>query len=543
LLAGVACTERTAPRGLISNHGSGGQHEGGASAGGTTDSGGAPIEPGKFVDVTAQAGLFHLLGDIPENVGTLPCGGNELMAGGAAAADYDGDGHDDLFVTRLYQPNLLFHNLGDGTFEEVAAARGLDFSAASSGALWGDIDGDGDLDLFVTTMDMSGPRLFINDGGTFSDEAQARGAGLFVPPATKCAYLVGATFVDYDGDGDLDLQVAQWFRLTTGPASFTRLLANDGTGHFSDVTAASQLDPLNASAFTPAFADVDGDGDPDAWLTADFGTSALHTNAGGVFTEVTAGAGVGTDNNGMGSAIADFDDDGDVDWFVSAIWDASVPSADGNRLYLNDGSGVFSDATDDAGVREGGWGWGAAMFDYDGDGDLDIAMANGYGTYEEPINGLVDPLRLWRQESSMPMTEVSAEVGFWDDRQGRSLVPFDYDGDGDLDVFVSNMGSTPMLFRNDVANGTRWLRVRLRSGGANTFGIGATVVVRAALGGQPRHRMVHLNPGYLGHGPPEAHFGLSDHVGDVHQVVVNWPDGSTSTLSDVAPDQVLTVER
>jgi len=511
-----------------------------------------PDSPGVFVDVAVLAGVTARHAQLPENPATLPCNGLERMAGGAAIADFDNDGAIDIFMTRLHLPNLLYRNNGDGTFQEVGGAAGVDATSSSAGATWGDVDADGDLDLYVTTYDRDvPPMLYINGGdGAFTEEAQARGVALFAPPdGAECTYMGSASFVDYDLDGDLDLHVNQWHRTSVESSSYTRLLANDGTGHFVDVTVQSGLDPAAASSFTSTFADVDNDGDPDALLTADFGTSSLYLNNGdGTFADHTVAAGIGTEGYGMGASVADFDDDGDFDWFVTSIYrPGACGTCDGNRLYLNDGNGVFADRTGAAGVRDGGWPWGTAFFDFDGDGDLDLALTNGFGVdYNSAGEELAgDPLRLWENSrEQMEFAEVSSDYGFVDARQGRSLVPFDYDNDGDLDLFIVNMGETPALFRNNVANGTSWLRVQLRGHGPNRFGIGARVELQATPNATTRLRQVHLNATYLGSGPPEAHFGLGAHQGPIHEVRVSWPGaGSAQLLNDIMPGQILVIEQ
>ena len=302
----------------------------------------------------------------------------ERMSGGAAAADIDGDGWVDLIATRLDAPDMLFHNRGDGTFEDVTVASGLgDYALASNGAGWADIDNDGDPDLLVTTLADTRNYLFINDGtGRFTEEALGRGTAL----ESSIAHAgFSVAFGDYDRDGWVDIHATEWGSRLAGATapSHARLLRNRGAvapGYFEDVTdhagvlideVASQtgsIGQVGAHAFASAFVDLDNDGWQDLVVVADFGRTRLFWNDGdGTFTDGTVAARVGSDQNGMGLTFGDYDADGDLDWFVTSIFDpndtcASRPchwGASGNRLYAYADGRQFIDATDAAGVRDG----------------------------------------------------------------------------------------------------------------------------------------------------------------------------------------------
>jgi len=520
----------------------------------------------RFVDVTAEAGvsyLQHALREPPECIFSLGSPGDfcepERMTGGAAVGDVDGDGDPDLFVTRLDAPDILFRNRGDGSFEDATREAGLDgFDLQSNGAGFGDIDGDGDLDLYVTTLGDAGDPvnsrnyLFVNDGrGVFREEAVARGAAV-ESARSRRGYSVA--FGDYDRDGYLDLHVTEWLPFVF---SHSRLLRNRGEaapGFFEDTTAAAGVDLERSDAFASTFTDLDDDGWPDLAVAADFGTSRLFWNRGdGGFDEGTAEAGVASDENGMGSTFGDFDGDGRLDWFVTSIFDADRTCEmvecnwgfTGNRLYRNEGGRVFSDATDSAGVREGYWGWGTAFLDYDNDGDLDLVMTNGVefpGTEVEAAYN-DDPMRFWENDGSGRMTEVSAEVGLTDTGSGKGLLVFDYDADGDLDLFVVNTGAAPRLYRNDGGNRGDWLRVQLLGAGANRSGLGARVSVIARDGASPQVREVGTGSHFLGQSETTAHFGLGRHRGrggrHVAEVRVRWPSGQVQTFRHVRRNRTL----
>jgi len=507
-----------------------------------------------FTDVTLAAGV-----DYVQYVYPVPLLESEhpYMSGGAAAGDFDGDGWVDLYATRLGQPALLFRNQGDGTFVDVAAAAGVDLPNAN-GAGWADIDNDGDLDLYVTTFFGTRYHLFVNDGdGTFTEDGIARGVSL-IDAWVHTGYSVA--FGDVNRDGWIDLYVGEWE--IASAISHARLLVNRGAsepGFFDDLTLAAGL-LFNAQfSFTPRFSDLDDDGWPDLAIAADFGTSKLLWNDGdGTFTDGTVAAGVGTDENGMGSAIGDYDGDGDLDWFVTSIFDpagACGPpgtgcrwGVTGNRLYRNDGGRRFGDATDAAGVRDGYWGWGAAFLDYDHDRDLDLVMANGidFAFVPPPLDQRFarfdpDPLRFWRNDGpGVPMTERSAAAGLLDFGSGRGLLTFDYDRDGDLDLFVVNGAGHPRLFRNDGGNAAPWLQVRLVGSPSNRQGIGARIRVTATPGGSVQVRELDGGSHFLGQSEPMAHFGLgAAPLAAVHAVEIRWPSGQVTSYANVAASAVL----
>jgi hypothetical protein len=546
----------------------GGSGASGTSAGGTAGTTtGDPPEPGAlyFTDVTELAGITGKQGDhqIPPNclVDAVAQGKKghfctaQWQTGGAAVGDYDGDGRDDLYLTRIHGADALYQNQGDGTFALRTAEAGLDLLIHSAGAAFGDLDNDGDLDLYVTAVGHERHFLFINDGaGHFSEEALPRGAALLGPEQhTGTTVALG----DYDLDGYLDLYVGEYrTHLALGDGlSYNRLLRNrgvDGPGTFEDRTKEAGLllvedvwqtvdDPFpiaGALVLTPAFIDLDGDDYPELAIASDFHTSRLFWNNGdGTFQDGTLSAGVGTDQNGMGAAFGDFDDDGDLDWFVTSI--SGTSGKDGNRLYRYDGDRQFSDATDLAGVRDGQWGWGAVLADLDNDADLDLAMTNGWNN----TNYLFDPMRLWIRGGALPMSEAAAAHGLTDDHQGRGLLTLDYDGDGDLDLLVLNYAAAPILYRNDGELGHGWLRVRARGGaGSDVSGRGAQVRVRVTPDAPPQLRVIG-EPTYLGHGQLSAHFGLGAGAAPIAEVRVRWPaSGAEVVLQDVPRDAEILVQ-
>ena len=502
---------------------------------------------GRFVDDSLFAGLDQPNWDgyVPPMYLLTPMREYLHVVGGASAGDFDNDGWPDLFVPRVHLPNLLYHNQRDGRFAEIGAGAGVAVTARCCAAAWGDVDNDGWLDLYVVTLDPPGVNyLYVNQrDGTFDEQAQARGADL----AGGDRYYSGAAFGDYDLDGDLDLLVLSWRRRS-------KLLQNDGAGFFTVVNGAANLGLSHSRAFAGGFADVNSDGWPDVLAAGDFGTSELCLNQGdGTFRRVTQAAGVGTDENGMGSAIGDPDNDGDLDWFVTAIFDPNQTCADdpscgfgwtGNRFYRNDGGAAFDDATDELGVRDGRWGWGASFFDYDNDGDLDLAQAAGirlgYIAGDDPFND--DPLRLWRNDGAGAWPDVAAELDFVNPGSGKGIVVFDYDRDGDLDVLVVNNLDPPRLLRYDGAAGPAWLQVALRGRVTNRFGIGARIHVRANPDGPTQMREVSANSNYMSQNDVVEHFGLDGGVSRLHWLAIEWPaSGVWQEYFDTPVNQRLTI--
>lgn len=543
-----------------------------------------------FTDVTEQAGL-----DEPHSDTDLT--GESAMTAGAAVADIDDDGDLDVFLTRVGLANRLLVNDGTGSFEDRTEAAGVagDPEEGASAALFTDVDGDSDQDLVVTGASTDGRTvtLLLNDGkGRFSDATSSSGLDTLPPLAEgQLDQAHGLSVADVDRDGRLDLLVTHWDatipaaladpsanqiepdqdgsvvcararwlaergfpRSPDAPANRGRLFRNLGEGRFADVSEQLGLPFDELLGFTGSFADVDADGWQDLLMTGDFCTSRLFRNEGGTaFRDVTAEAGVGSDENGMGSVVTDLDGDGTPDWFVTSIGpvgDDPAPlqlgggfGSSGNRAYLNAGDGTFRDATDELGLRNGGWGWGAAVEDLDNDGVREVVMTNGYSiAADDAAPSATDPLVLWRRDGDGRFTDVAAAVGLDDRGLGRALVPFDMDRDGDLDLLVANFGDAPRLYRND-SPARRWLTVRLDdpSFPSNRSGIGARVVVTPE-GGAPTTGWVIGGGSYESQVPTEVHVGLGD--AETARVEVTWPGGGEpQVLEDVDADQVLVVER
>ncbi|HHO51767.1 MAG TPA: CRTAC1 family protein [Deltaproteobacteria bacterium] len=463
-----------------------------------------------------------------------PCTQEELI-GGAAVGDIDGDGDPDLFLPRLYQRDALLRNDGTGRF---LPAPGLPstLDGGSSGALFVDVDGDRDLDLFAVSLGEDRARLYLNDGtGRFTEDAVARGVAL---PPGGCSDQYGVSAGDVDGDGDLDLLVAGWQEeMELGTGDRTRLLLNDGTGHFTDATAAWGLDTARDHAvFGMLLHDVDRDGRQDLHMVADWGGSALWHNTGSSFVRLSDV--VFSDENGMGSDLGDVDGDGDLDWFISGIYDDVLkcpPSwgCSGNRLYRSEGAG-YVDGTADAGVAEGQWTWGSIFVDHDLDGDLDLVTTGGFNA----LQFLDRSGRVWRNDGAGHFDEITCASGWSFHGQGRTLLPLDADGDGDQDLLLVSSSDPPSLWLAHGAEGNGWLQLELEQPGPNPYGIGAEITVRSTPTGPSQVRLLHANTLYMGGPEPRVHLGLGPHTGPVHEVRVRWPDGVETVHTDVGPGRV-----
>ena len=506
------------------------------------------------------------------------------MTGGAAVGDFNRDGWQDIFLLGGGGAvDALYLNNGDGTFTDHAAAAGVAWSHRGLAAAVGDYDGDGWQDLFVTSLGASdGPRrpgahrLYRNrgvprDGATatgtgapggapggvpggvphFEDVAAAAGVATTATPRPDG---MGAAFGDYDLDGDLDLFVTG-YQYHDG----NKLFRNDG-GRFTDVTVAAlgpalEMDVLETWGFAPAFVDMDGDRFPELLIAGDYGTSRYFLNDGGrYFRDLTAASGTGTGAMGMGSAFGDFDGDGRVDWYLTSVYARTGTESlrNGNQLYLNEGRHRFREASVAAGVNHGGWGWGAVAADLNHDGVLDLVATNGWtrANHQGDMEWLSEPTRVYLGrgveaggDAMVPAFDfVQEQVGLHHRDQGRGLIAFDYDNDGDRDILIVNLSGPMSLFRNDLAGpGTNYLRVFLDRGQSRAVapdGIGALVSIRTGLTAQ--YRSIGGEGVYLGSGELSAHFGVGA-AAVVDELTVTWPDGTVTALQSVPANQTLTV--
>jgi hypothetical protein len=484
----------------------------------------------RFEDATSSAGLTT------EHVATMDCA---HYSAGAAWGDVDGDGLLDLYLPHEGAPGQLWIQQPGGSFVENAAARGVqNLDRHGIGAVFADHDNDGDQDLYVVN---DGPnRLYQNDGaGGFTDVTGSAGVG---DPGAGSS----ASWGDYDGDGLLDLYVVNYFRCPEHRVDDV-LYHNEGDGTFTDVTALLQAEgPTNGLGFQAAWFDYDGDGDLDLFLANDHightVPNVLWRNdgeggpLGWRFTNVSEASGMGVAMNSMGIGVADYDRDLDLDVAVSNI----APT----KLFTNDGSGGFSDRAEAAGVarprqRHGvlSTTWGLAFADLNNDTWEDLYVAGGSLSAIDPEP---QPNALFVNAGDGTFYDLSAPSSADDPEVSRGIALADYDRDGRMDVYVVNQRGHPRLFRNVTTGGGHWLEVDLTGTTSNADGCGAWLEADLPRGAT-LVRQVFCGSVGLGSGSDTlVHFGLGGAT-QVDELRIRWPSGTAQTLTGIAADQLLSI--
>jgi len=462
--------------------------------------------------------------------------------GGAAAGDFDDDGWQDLFVPMCGSaPDKLFMNNRDGTFSDQAGRWGIATTHIGSGMAVGDYDNDGHLDMYVVSHGTGAGylpgkhKLYHNNGQSFTNVAQAAGVHF----SGSLAYDgFGAAFGDSDLDGDLDLFVSGWQIQGFANSYFL----NDADGTFTRVTnthiaAAANLGEVRG--FSPLFVDMNDDFYPELLIVADFGTSRYLVNNGdGTYVDATSLSGTGLDEFGMGGCVADFNADGMPDWYVTSIYGfIHLVTAQGNKLYRNEGGHSYSELSGLANVNDGGWGWGTVAVDFNHDTFTDIAETNGWFQLE----WVGENDYLWMSNGpSSSFTEMAVQAGIVHASSGKGMLHFDYDRDGDQDLVVASNDGPLTLFRNDISGpDTHWLRVTLDNRGASHIapnGYGAKVEV--TVDGVTQVKSMNAGGSFLSQCELVCHFGLGA-AATVDRVRITWPDGTIQQRLDVPADQTL----
>ncbi|MDY3560549.1 CRTAC1 family protein [Gemmata sp. JC673] len=521
-----------------------------------------------FVDATASAGIEFKHIDGRTEMEYLM----DSTGAGAAWIDYDRDGLLDLFLVQgapvtggvpAGTPGCkLYRNLGGGKFQDVTAATGVGSVGCGQGATAGDIDNDGFPDLFVTYYGRPNV-LFHNEpdgagGRRFRDITAAAGMATHPDWKDRPNWSTSAAFLDYDGDGLLDLFVCSYVRVdldkypdcVTGaarrrapcspnrfPGTTCVLYRNLGGNTFADVTTAAGVDQPNAKALGVVALDLDDDGLVDIFVANDGAPNFLFRNLGGGKFEQKGPAagcivnGMGNPQAYMGVAVGDFHGDGRPDLFSTTF------AGESKSLFRNRGKCLFHDVTAGSGLGPATWhrlGFGTCALDLDRDGSLDLVIANGHVMAHidadgDPANTFRQPPQLFLNDGRGRFTEFTKQAGpaFQKRYVGRGLAVADYDNDGRADLCLSDSGGPAVLMHNESATPHNWLRLDLRGTKSNRDAVGAKVTVH--VGGRKLVRHKEGGGSYLAAHDPRLLVGLGA-APQADKVEVRWPSGLVQTF-------------
>jgi hypothetical protein len=523
----------------------------------------AEAGPFRFVDILPGSGVdfIHVSGMTAAK--PFPTANGS----GVAIFDFDNDGQMDLyFATGNTLPpdparavsNRLYKNLGGGRFRDVTERSGLGFRGYCHGAFAGDIDNDGDPDVFLSNY--GGDALFLNNGdGTFADIS--RSAGVIQPDTWSSS----AAFLDFDNDGDLDLYVSRYgdwrwprddrfcgevsrkIRRYCSPKELRPvrhvLYRNNGNRTFTDVTDAAGVGRADGHGFGVVAADLDGDGRVDLYVANDQDPNFLFLNRGdGTFRDATDDSGAGRNiegrtSAGMGADAEDVDGDGLPELFVTNFQEEY------NTLFRNLDHGAFLDVTAifNLAVDSLPWiGWGCSLVDLDNDGWPDIVVANGHiddnaEVFGQPA-GYAQPALLHRNLGGKRFQLVNRGAGpyFAVNHVGHGLATGDLDDDGDLDLVISHKDGPPAILRNETPPSGRWIRLKLVGTRSNRDAIGALVAVEA--GGRTIRRQRKGGCSLMSSHDPRLLIGLGA-ASEFVRLTIRWPSGAISRLDRLATNR------
>ena len=498
----------------------------------------------------------------------------ETMTGGVALFDYNNDGLLDIFFTNgasipsldKSDPgywNRLYRNNGDGTFTDVTESAGLKGKCYSMGAAAADYDNDGFTDLYVAGYNCN--QLFHNNGdGTFTDVTDKAGVAGIIPKYGK-AWSVSAGWFDYNNDGLLDLFVVNYLNYDIKSASLcvqeglpaycspvdflgtpNILYRNNGDGTFTDVSQQSHISDFVGKGMGLSFADYDGDGFTDIFVSNDtFQNYLLHNNGNGTFSEVGLQAGVaynafGDVVAGMGTDFRDLDNDGKPDIFQTAMF------GEGFSIYHNLGDGEFQDITGAAGMTtltSRLTAWGAGVYDFDNDGYKDLFTAN-----SDILDNSVQlahrpyglPNGLFRNKGNLTFEDLSLKAGptFSVPAPHRGAAFGDLNNDGKIDIVVTVLNGPAEIMMNRTNNQNHWIIFNLVGVKSNRDGLGANIKITTTNG--PQYNGATTALGYNSSSDKRVHFGLGS-ASVIDKVEIAWPSGIKQILNNVKADQVLTV--
>lgn len=466
---------------------------------------------------------------------------NEVGASkGVGWGDYNNDGYPDIYVTNgaqnYKQQNFLYLNNGDGTFTRITTGPQSTDLFISGGCSWGDFDNDGNLDLYVatTTDNPNDPAknniLYENNGdGTFTKNTTAG------PAVNDKEYTAAVGWGDYNNDGYIDLFIKNgWVQKQANS-----LYSNNGDGTFTDITGINLVSSTHATFISGfAWGDYDNDGDLDLCVAGGAGpNNAVWRNDGSnTFVKLlnASSESIIEGSDSSGPSWADYDNDGDLDLFMTNFGDAGPEK---NFLYRNDGSDVFTKITDGDVVNDVAYSLGSGWADIDNDGDLDLFVGND----NDGTPGLKNFFYLNNGDGTFTKnaTSVVLDSTF---TYGTSFA--DYNKDGFLDLFTAREGKNILFRNNEPANGNtnNWINIKCVGTASNYAGIGVKVRAKATINSQVRWQMREISAqnGYGGHDDLRAHFGLGN-ASIIEELRVEWPSGTEQTLTNVAVNQFLTI--
>ncbi len=459
---------------------------------------------------------------------------------GAAVADYDGDLDLDIFIVskardsdfKSNSKSKLFRNNSNGTFTDVTEEAGFknllleeetnidnpESDGFKNSVAWGDYDNDGYPDLFFTHSTKI--QLFHNKGdGTFEDVTESAGFNTY----NDCSNT-GATWFDANNDGFLDIYISVWARCQSN-----EFYINNGDGTFQNATAQFFNPSLSASFMSIPF-DFNSDGWMDLYVTQDFfnAHSDVFINKNGLkFEEESAIYGLDHTADDMGMAIGDYNNDGFFDFYIATI--------KLNPLLTNNGNNSFVNLAETNNVVNTGWAWGPIFADFDLDGDEDLFVTNGYKT-DIPVKQRNFYFENLYANGENTFKETSVAKGFTDEATSVTPVAFDYDNDGDLDLFVTNSDKESHFFENktiDSNNNLKWFKVALRGTTSNRDAIGTIVSVTTNNGTIHRYNasITHFSQSLK-----PLHFGLADAT-DISQINIKWPSGIEESYTNFDTNQ------
>ncbi|MEO1258189.1 MAG: FG-GAP-like repeat-containing protein [Bacteroidota bacterium] len=423
---------------------------------------------------------------------------------GASTVDYNQDGWEDIFAISHDQPCRLYHNNGNGSFTDVAPALGIDYVGTPNAAGWADINNDGFLDLLIANRNENNVLYLGKEDGTFVDHTFLSGLLL----GGKVRALL---FSDVNLDGLIDIYLARINRENI-------FYLNVGNGQFINFTSASGAldDQISMGA---VFFDYDNDGDPDLYLTHDADQpNILYQNDGsGFFTDVSKGSGANIGTNGMGVDVADVNQDGWLDIYVTNL--------SYNSLLINNGDGTFYETGQAAGVGDPGMGWGCTFVDIDNDGWQDIYAAN--DSYFTPL-----PNVLYQNQQELTFEIISENTPLESMQPGYGVASLDFDNDGSMDIYLTNYVGEKgnQMFRNDFTGNNNWIKLKLKGTTSNRNAIGARVLLET--GEIVLIDEIMGTSGYATQNSFILHFGLGQNE-RVHKLTIRWPNGLLEVFEDL----------